>query len=270
MGTLKIGVALWSFGPTTTEDELSQSLDKAVEIGLEGVQLWCVDEGPGQPCVLDPDRCTGKKRAEIKKMIEDKGLAISAFCAQLGSPRGLGGFNDDDSAGWCIAKTKECLTLAAEMDAPIVTTHPGAIPENKEDPLYGAMLERLGEVARHGEEVGAAFAIETGQEPGEVLKNFIEDLSSEALRVNYDPANMLRHGTLDGVKHLAPYIVHTHAKDRHPQTRKPTVGRGEVPWDPYITLLKGFGYEGWYAIEDESGKGVYESVRTGFEFLSQY
>ena len=64
MGNLKIGVALWSFGPTPTEDELVESLDKAAEIGLEGVQLWCVDEGPGQPCVLDPDRCTGKKRTK--------------------------------------------------------------------------------------------------------------------------------------------------------------------------------------------------------------
>jgi len=42
--------------------------------------------------------------------------------------------------------------------------------------------------------------------------------------VNYDPANMLRHGVVEGVKTLGPWIVHTHAKDHNPETQKATVG----------------------------------------------
>lgn len=88
--------------------------------------------------------------------------------------------------------------------------------------------------------------------------------------MNYDPANMLQWGVVDGVRTLAPLIVHTHAKDRHPETGKPTVGQGAVPWQEYIAALKEIGYDGWFALEDESGEEVIESVRQGREFLEQF
>jgi hypothetical protein len=68
--------------------------------------------------------------------------------------------------------------------------------------------------------------------------------------VNYDPANMLRRGVVEGVKTLGPWIVHTHAKDYNPETQKATVGEGLVPWDEYIATLRSIGYDGWYALED--------------------
>ena len=30
------------------------------------------------------------------------------------------------------------------------------------------------------------------------------------------------------------------------------------------------GYDGWYAIEDESGDNIEESIRQGFEFLNRF
>ncbi|MDW8290730.1 MAG: sugar phosphate isomerase/epimerase, partial [Armatimonadota bacterium] len=103
-----------------------------------------------------------------------------------------------------------------------------------------------------------------------VLRQFIEDIGSPALKVNFDPANLLWYGVLEGVRELAPYIVHTHAKDLHPETKKPTVGQGAVPWDEYIASLKSIGYDGWFAVEDESGQDVVESLRQGLEFLKRY
>ena len=43
MGSLKIGVALWSLGPTPTFEDFEKLLDKATDAGLKGVQPWCVD-----------------------------------------------------------------------------------------------------------------------------------------------------------------------------------------------------------------------------------
>ncbi|MBS7657032.1 MAG: sugar phosphate isomerase/epimerase family protein [Candidatus Bathyarchaeia archaeon] len=276
MGKLKIGLAIWSLGLTETLGHLKQQLATAVEIGVKSVQLWCVDYGPNNPCVLDPDRCVGKMRTEIKELVNSYGLEISGFCAQLVGPidpgHGWPGSALGDPRGLRerVEKTKKSLKLAADFGSPIVTTHPGEILVDKSDPAYKTMRKSCLEIARYGEEVGGIFCIETGQEKAETLRSFIEDVGSEALKVNYDPANMLRHGVVEGVKILAPWIVHTHAKDHNPETHKATVGEGLVPWDEYIATLRAIGYDGWYALEDETGKDVINSLKRGRVFLERY
>ena len=270
MSSLKIGVALWSFGPTATEEQLAQRLDTAAELGLKGVQPWCVDFGPDYVCVLDPERCTGAKREAARQMIESRGLTATGFCAQLAGPSGLGGLNDEDGLDERVTKTKKSLELAVDLGGPLVTTHPGAIPADRADRKYQILLRAIGEIATHAERVGAFFCIETGQEAAETLRQFIEDIGSPGLKVNYDPANMLRWGTVEGVPVLAPWIVHTHAKDRDPETGCPTVGKGAVPWDEYLAALRAIGYDGWFALEDESGQDVVASIKAGKEFLERY
>lgn len=268
MGSLKIGVALWSLSAGATEEELLHALQTVADMGFKAVQLWNV-ESYG-PCVLDPDRCKGSQRELWRKRIESFGLQISGFCAQMSGPTRFGGFDEAEGIEERIAKTQRCLELAVDMGSPIVTTHPGVIPEDKSDPIYPIIRNAIEQIVKHAEKVGGIFCIETGMEPAPALRAFIEEVGSPALKVNYDPANMLDFGVLEGVKELAPYIVHTHAKDRHPETGKPTVGQGAVPWDEYIASLKSIGYDGWYAVEDESGQDVGESLRQGLLFLSKY
>lgn len=268
MGSLKIGVALWSLSAGETEEGLMKALQTAAEIGFQGVQLWNV--ASYGPCVLDPDVCVGAQRTEWRKRVESFGLQISGFCAQMSGPKRFGGFDEAEGIEERIAKTQRCIELAVDMGSPIVTTHPGVIPEDKNDPIYPIIRGAMEQIARHAEKVGGIFCIETGMEPAPVLRKFIEDIGSPALKVNFDPANLLWYGVLEGVRELAPYIVHTHAKDQHPETKKPTVGQGAVPWDEYIALLKSIGYDGWYAVEDESGQDVIESLRQGLEFLKRY
>ena len=274
MGSLKIGVALWSLGNPATFAEWEKVLDKAASTGVKAVQPWCVDvEKWKVVCALDPDRCASSaQRAAVRKACEKRGLTISGFCAQLAGPKTLGGFGEDDAGlSARIEKTCAALRLAAEIGSPIVTTHIGPLPEDRKSPLYAAFLKSVGKVTQDAGKSGGIFALETGQESAATLKQFIEDIGSPNLKVNYDPANMLKHGTADGVSVLAKHIVHTHAKDKHPQTGKPTVGQGAVPWKDYLAALKKIGYSGWYAIEDESGSAdVVESVTAGRKFLEQF
>ncbi len=266
MDISKIGVALWSLGGAATKDEFASLLDAAAELGVKGVQPWCVDvEKWKTVCFLDPDRLkTADARAEARGMVEERGLKISGFCAQLAGPTTLGGFCEEEGLQERVEKTKKALALSVDLGAPIVTTHVGPIPEERND-TYELMLRSLGEVAKHGEDVGSVLAIETGQETAACLKGFIEEVASPGLRVNYDPANMLKHGTVEGVGVLREFIVHTHAKDRDPAT----VGKGKVPWKEYLAALKEIGYDGWLAIEDESGGEVKASVRAGREYLER-
>ena len=257
MGSLKIGVALWSFGQTPDRAALDKNLKTAVEVGVKGVQPWVVGG------FLDPDNLTSPRaRKEVKARIEDMGLTITALCAHMPP------FNIEDGLDARIERTKKALELSVDLGAPIITGHVGEIPEDRSDPRWSVLLRSIGEVARHGAAVGACLALETGAESPETLLGLMEAIDSPGLRVNFDPANIRRFGVLRSVRILEKYIVHTHAKDGG--KGRSTVGSGEVPWDEYIPLLKEIGYDGWFAIEDESGKDVISSVRQGVEFLSKY
>ena len=270
MPELKIGVTLWSFGPYRTLDEFKQKLDLALEVGAKAVQPWNVDYSADLPCALDPDRCTGPQRKEAAKAVESRGLAISGWCAQLAGPTQFGGFGEEAGLADRIGKTQRAIEFAVELGAPIVTTHVGEIPEDTRHGDYQIYLKSVGEVVRHAERIGGVFAMETGQESAPCLKRFIEDLSSPAAQCNYDPANMLAWGTVEGVSILAPYIVHAHAKDLNPATKRATLGQGDVPWEPYLAAMQRIGYEGWHAVEDETGGNVAESIKTGIRFLKKF
>ncbi|MGD0089872.1 MAG: sugar phosphate isomerase/epimerase family protein [Planctomycetota bacterium] len=273
MGNLKIGVALWSLGPAPAFADFERLLDKAAATGVKAVQPWCVDEKKWNlVCALDPDRCvTAEQRRNVRKACEKRGLAISGFCAQLAGPKTLGGFGEEADLENRLAKTRAALRLAADIGSPIVTTHIGPIPEDRAGSTYSRFLKSLISVIKDAEKTGGIFALETGQESAAVLKQFIEDVGSPNLKVNFDPANMLERGPVAGVEILKAYIVHTHAKDKDPQTGKPTVGQGAVPWTEYILALQRSGYDGWFALEDESGDAeVVESIIAGRKFLEQF
>jgi len=265
-------VALWSLGPAANFTEFEHLLDRAAATGVKAVQPWCVDEKRWNVvCALDPDRCaTPGQRSNVRKACEKRGLAISAFCAQVAGPKTMGGFGEDEGLELRLEKTRRALRLAVDIGAPIVTTHIGPIPEDRDTSAYGRFLKSVIAVLKDAERSHGIFALETGQESATALRQFIEDVGSPNLKVNYDPANMLDLGTVEGVEILAPYIVHTHAKDRNPKTGKPTVGQGDVPWKEYLAALTKIGYDGWFAIEDESkDPDVAASIVTGRAFLEK-
>ncbi|HLX64257.1 MAG TPA: sugar phosphate isomerase/epimerase family protein [Planctomycetota bacterium] len=274
MGSLKIGVALWSLGSAPTFEDFEKLLDKAADANLKAVQPWCVDVKKWNiVCALDPDRCaTPPQRLKIRRACEKRGLELSGFCAQLAGPATIGGFSENDPEHDArLEKTRKALRMAADLNAPIVTAHIGAIPHDKDCAEYARALKSVVSVMKDAERCGGILALETGQEPAQQLREFIEDVGSPNLKVNYDPANMLEHGAVAGVEILAPYIVHTHAKDKHPKTGRPTVGQGAVPWKDYLNALKQIGYNGWYMLEDESNESnVMSSITIGRKFLEQF
>ena len=158
------------------------------------------------------------------------------------------------------------------MGGPLVTTHVGVIPDDRNSREYQILLSSVGEIAEHAERVGVFFAPETGQESPETLATFVSDVGSPYLKVNYDPCNLLLYGSpevvVDGVEKLKDLIIHTHAKDWNPETKSATCGKGLVPWEAYYSALQKIGYEGVWAIEDETGiEDILGSIKESFRFL---
>jgi sugar phosphate isomerase/epimerase len=94
-----------------------------------------------------------------------------------------------------IAHTKRCATLAAHLDARIVTTHIGVMPEDTNSKAYRNLLSTVREIADYCGSQGLTFAMETGQETAEAMLEFIKDSGRNNVKVNFDPANMVLYGT---------------------------------------------------------------------------
>ncbi len=254
---MKLGVV-----DTNFRVSFEESLKLAKEIGFQGVQIWVTG-------ALDPANL--KRGANwLRKTVERYGLEISALCGDLGY-----GFAYEEGLEWRIKKTKEYLAYSVELGAPIVTTHIGVIPEDRSHPDWDKLRRSLDEIGAYGERAGAVLAAETGPEEPELMREFLQTLDTSAIKINYDPANLVMMGfdPIKGIYVLAPYIVHTHAKDgvRYPNGRigEVPLGEGQVPWQEYLKALRENGYKGYLTIEREVGEEPIRDIKEAKEFLTK-
>lgn len=258
---------------------------EAARLNLSGVQIYATS---GE---FSPETLTEADKAEYKKLLSEKGLVISALCADMGGF----GFEKAEDNPIRVEKTKRIVDLAREFGASVITTHIGVIPEDKSIERYKVMLAALTECGLYAKERGVTLAIETGPEKAKTLLAFLEDTKG-GVGVNLDPANFTMvtgQDAVEAVHLLGKYIVHTHAKDgvMLDKNQDPTevyhafavggvdalnacsgfkevpLGEGEVDWDNYLAALREVGYDGFLTIERECGDDPAADIVKAAEFL---
>lgn len=264
MYSFPIGAIVESFRMETHE-----AIATAAKMGLNGLQMYCTK---GEHA---PENFSKADRRELLKYTKDLGLRFSAICGDLGR-----GFGNPELNPELIEKSKRILDLALDFETNIVTTHIGVVPEDKNHPRYQIMQQACYELASYADSIHAHFAIETGPERSDVLRDFLDSLGSTGVAVNLDPANLVMVTGDDPVRavhNLKKYIVHTHAKDGvkladlapeyvygvlHPVPREfegvklfeeVPLGTGSVDFPAYLAALEEIGYRGFLTIEREVG-----------------
>lgn len=272
-----VGVMLESF-----RLPFEDAVKKAAEVGAEGLQIYATQ---GE---MAPENITASGIREKKAIIADNGLKIAALCGDIG------GFMDAQKNPAQVDRSKRILDLALEFGTKIVTTHIGVVPKKRTNPLYDIMLEPCRQLADYAKSVGAHFAVETGPETAELLKGFLDELGSNGVAVNLDPANFVMCAGVDPIqatKTLGNYIVHTHAKDgvRNydfdaeelfmpggwekfqakgvPFTETP-LGAGKVDFKLWLDALTQVGYKGFLTIEREAGETPEKDIRCAVDYLN--
>lgn len=277
MYDLKIGAIVESFRLDTFD-----AIRKAAEIGAEGLQMYCT-KGENAP-----ENMTSERKRELIRTVKENGLVFSAICGDLGH-----GFGNSEKNPELIEKSKRIVDLALELGTNIVTTHIGVVPSDRSHERYKVMQEACRSLAEYADSVGARFAVETGPEKSEVLRDFLISLDSKGVSVNLDPANLVMVSGDDpvtAVHNLKDYIVHTHAKDgimlkaTNPEYiynvepmpeelrgvgfyREVPLGTGSVDFPKYIEALYEVGYRGFLTIEREVGQNPAEDITTAVDFL---
>lgn len=274
MYNFPIGVLLESFRLPVLE-----ALDKAKELGMDGVQIRVTD---GE---LAPENLTPDRRRELLKAVKDRGLTVSALCGDIGR------FDDPEINPGRIERSKRILDLALDLETDVVTTHIGVVPKESSHPRYGIMQEACGELARYADSLRAHFAIETGPEEADTLKAFLDGLHSTGVAVNLDPANFVMvtgDDPVQAVYTLKDYIVHTHAKDgKRLRYVEPEIvyglaeadmlgsssfielplGEGVVDFPAYLKALEDIGFKGFLTIEREVGDDPGKDIAAAVGFL---
>ena len=289
MARFQIGVMTDSF-----RVPFEQAVGKAAEVGAQGIQLYVVN-GETKYDTFDDE-----KVRRTKQLLKENGLCISALCGDLGGH----GFERADENAWKVPASKAITDLAVRLGTQVVTTHIGIVPEDPEDPrkadknceAYRNMLQACREIGEYAAERGVTFAVETGPELPERLKELLDDVGSKGFGVNMDPANLVMCTGADPVEAvhiLKEYIVHTHAKDGKGFIIDPhrvysffaeggiedlrlsdyflevPLGEGNVPFPEYLNALEEIGYHGFLTVERECGADPYADIQKAVNFLKK-
>ena len=280
MSRFSIGVILDSF-----RKPFPEALDLAQKLGVQGIQVYAAR---GE---MTPECMNARQRRDFLNQVRDHGLTISALCGDLGR-----GFGNAEQNPELIRRYKLIVDLAKDLETDIVTTHIGVVPASAQHPRYAVMQDACGELAAYADQMQAHFAVETGPEPSATLRAFLDGLHSTGVSVNLDPANLVMvtgDDPVQAVRNLAPYIVHTHAKDgvrlriedpeviygvsNHgnphlelgPAYREVPLGQGSVPFDAYLDALEEIGFHGFLTIEREVGDEPAADIALAVDFLRQ-
>jgi sugar phosphate isomerase/epimerase len=165
-----------------------------------------------------------------------------------------------------------------------IATHAGFIPENMHDPVYMGLIPVLRELADYCGRNGQFFCFETGQETPVTLLRVIEDIGTENLGVNFDPANLVMYGkanALDALSILGSYVKGVHIKDgKYPVNGRElgievSIGEGDVNIPLFLHKLRDLGYTGPLTIEVEPDRRIgqisaEEAIRGMAQYLRSY
>jgi sugar phosphate isomerase/epimerase len=256
MSSFKIGIMLDSL-----RLGFERGIDKAVEIGADGFQMYYCNAEPTPAARI----------LEQRSYIERNGLTVAAICGDIGP------YVDESVHAARFAVMENVFNYSYAIGTKVVTGHIGRLPEDKDHPHYRAAYQGMRTIGKMARERNLTFAIETGPEQASILRAFLDELDG-GVGVNYDPANLVMGGFsangADSVSVLAPYIVHTHAKDGVLKDGRPgevALGTGSVDFPLWMTELQKCGYlaqsDGFLTIERECGEDPVGDCTVALRYL---
>jgi sugar phosphate isomerase/epimerase len=250
----------WPIGVFASIDAgLGVKLEVARDLGVHTIHLHTPHAGTRTP----------QRATEFNKRLSEFGITITCVFAgfegesyaDIPTVKRTVGLMPPETRAARTTELKSIADFARELKVKVVGIHLGFVPHEKSDPEYREMIEITRNVCDHCKRNGQALHLETGQEPVDVLIEFLDDVDRDNLFVNFDPANMILYGAgepIPALEKLGPRVRSIHCKDatwsdRPGETwgREVPLGEGDVDMAAFVKTLKNIGYEGPLTIERE-------------------
>ena len=255
---------------------LNEAIRIIAEIGYEGIELLCDSPHAYPPIFQDKEIHSFKNQiAKFRLVISN----LNAFTLYSISDVYHPSWIEDDkvSRELRITHTINCIKLAKKIGAKNLSTEPGGpVMGRKTNMKYleKLFMEGLNRVVPIAEEENIKILIEP--EPNLLLENsnqflnFIENLSTDNVRLNFDIGHFYCVGEdpTEIIYKLSEYIEHFHladiASNRIHNHLIP--GEGSINFSSVFKAIEGIGYKGFVTVElypyqlcpKEAGKKAYE------------
>ncbi len=255
---LEVGVMFWTggvLGVDASADDIAASVSSlGVKCGQLGIHGACDLGEAGQSAWRDALAKHGITAATAFPGFEGESYASIPTCAATVGyvPRAT---RDEREQ-----RTYLVSDFAKALGIPGLATHIGCVPHDPQDPDYIGVRDLVRRLCDYLAGNGQTLALETGQEPADVLNEFIADVGRQNLKVNFDPANMILYGCgepIEALETVKQHVITVHAKDGTWPTEKgewgaeTPLGKGDVGMDRFVAKLKEIGYDGPLTIERE-------------------
>lgn len=267
---MKIGVCV-----SHAQEDIFQAFKNVKDLGLDNCQLlsW------------NPSLWTDEQADLIKDALKKTGVQITAFWCGWTGPQTWNFYDGQETLGlvppsYRFHRMNELMMgsdFAKKLGVEDVVTHMGFIPENPLDANYRGLIVAIRTVAQHCKANGQHLLFETGQETPVTLLRALQDIGTDNLGVNLDPANLVLYGKanpVDAMETIGKYVRGVHGKDGkyptdgHNLGEETPLGQGRVDFKKLIKLLAENGYDGSITIEREiTGEQQTKDIIDGKKYL---
>lgn len=264
MISLKIGIQTASL-----RLPLKKALHVAAQFGAEAVEI----DGRRE---LPASEFGDTALRQIRKLLDDLNLRVAAV--RFPTRRG---YDTLDEIERRVAATKQAMTMAYRLGAPVVVNQIGQVPNPSADDRsafeqqrWQTMVEVLTDLGLYGERNGAILAAETGTESGADLAALLGELPAGTVGVTFDPANLIinQFSPLEAIAALGPSIFHVHAQDAVrdlAQGRGINVplGRGSADFPALLAALEEHDFRGYLTVERRESEQPLFEIEQAMKYL---
>ncbi len=251
----------WPIGVFASIDAgLGVKLEVARDLGIQTVQLHAPHKNSRTPETA---------RSFLQKLA-DYGIEITAVFLgfegesyeSIDMAAKTVGFVPSDVRAARLQESLEISDFACQLGVKAIGCHIGFVPCDAGSQDYKSVVQIIRRLCDHLVKNNQALHLETGQESVESLLRFMDDVATDNLYVNFDPANLILYGSGDpmvALRAVGSRVRSVHCKDALATTGTPGIdwgrevpfGTGEVNAEAFLRTLKDIGYTGPLTIERE-------------------
>ena len=247
----------------TLRQPFKTAIVTAAKLGADAVEINGRSE-------INADELSRTGVRHIRKLLADLQLSVSAIHFQTNY-----GYGDLKLLDRRIEGTKATLGLAYELGCNVVVNRIGKIA-NASDLSRTTMIQALSDIGNFGQKAGAWLAARTGADDGEALKELIDALPTQALGVDFDPAELVINGfsPVEAMQVLAGHVMSCRARDAVTDFSlgrgvEVTLGQGAVDWPALLGSLEQKSYSGYFTVHQETATDPTIACEESFKYLSE-
>ncbi|WP_165245216.1 sugar phosphate isomerase/epimerase family protein [Paludisphaera soli] len=219
---------------------IREQILQAARLGAKGVVL----EASGD---IAPHRLGETGRRDLKHQLRSVEVSLTAMVLPTRRP-----FDSLDQLDERLRRADAVFALAFDLGTRLVLAQAGPIPAADDAPKRETFTNVVATLGARAEHRGVRLTLETGPDPIDHLRTFLDALAHPAIAVSIDPPNLLRAGIdpVAATRDLHDWVAHAYAGDPTGGTitaRNPRgIGypAGALDWEEYVGALEEIAYHG--------------------------